>query len=180
MRVGSWILLAFYLAAVLLAGLGARRRMRGFEDFFLASRRLSGPLMALSLTASWFGAGSILVTADDAFLQGTGALWLIGLPAIASILILLALAGPLRRLPAPTLPELAGMRYGPVVRTISAALLAWYMVLLAASQMAALGTFLSASLRRPYIVCVAAGTVVVLVYSLAGGLRSVIASDVVQ
>ncbi len=180
MRAGSWILLAVYLAAVLSAGLAARRRMRGFEDFFLASRRLTGPLMALSLTASWFGAGSILVTADDAFLQGAGALWLIGFPAVASILVLLALAGPLRRLPAPTLPELAGLRYGPVVRTITAALLVWYMVLLAASQMAALGTFLSASVRRPYLECMAAGTAVVLIYSAAGGLRSVIASDVVQ
>lgn len=180
MRAVSLIFLAVYLAAVLAAGLSARRRMGGWEDFFLASRRLSGPLVALSLTASWFGAGSILVTADDAFRQGAGALWLIGFPAVASILALLALAGPLRRLSAPTLPELAGLRYGPVVRSMTAALLVWYMVLLAASQMAALGAFLSAVLHRPYILCMAAGTAVVLTYSLAGGLRSVIASDVIQ
>lgn len=180
MRAGSWILLAVYLAAVLAAGLAARRRMKGWEDFFLASRRLSGPLVALSLTASWFGAGSILVTADDAFRRGAGALWLIGFPALASILLLLALAGPLRRVSAQTLPELAGLRYGPAVRALAAGLLVWYMVLLAASQMAALGTFLSAAVHQPYLLCIAVGTAIVLVYSLAGGLRSVIASDVVQ
>ncbi|MDD8027422.1 MAG: sodium:solute symporter family protein [Acidobacteriota bacterium] len=180
MRVGPLAVLAAYGAAVLFIGLAARRRIKGFEDFYLASRRLPGALTALSLIASWFGASSILVTADDAFLQGTGALWLIGFPAVASILILRALAGRLRRLPASTLPELAGMRYGPVVRSISAVLLVWYMILLAASQMVALGGFLSAFLKRPYLECLAIGTAVVLIYSLAGGLRSVVATDIIQ
>jgi SSS family solute:Na+ symporter len=180
MRAGPFIALAAYGVVVLFAGLAARRRIKGFEDFYLASRRLPWALTALSLIASWFGASSILVSTDDAFYRGAGALWLIGLPAVVSILILWALAGRLRRLPASTLPELAGMRYGPVVRTISAALLVWYMILLAASQMVALGSFLSASVKRPYLECLAVGTAVVLVYSLAGGLRSVVATDVIQ
>lgn len=180
MRPGLLIALAAYAAAVLIIGLAARRRMRGFEDFFLASRRVSGRLAAVSLTASWFGATSILVTTDEAFRGGPSALWLVGLPAIASILILSVLADRLRSLPALSLAELAGMRYGRAVGALASALLVWYLILLAASQMVALGRFLGPFVNRPYLECLAAATAVVLIYSLAGGLRSVVATDIIQ
>ncbi len=99
-----------YVGLVLLVGFAARRRMKGLEDFFLASRSLSGILVALSLTAGWFGAASILVSTDEAMRSGVNAAWLVGLPAVATVLILLALVKPLRRLTILTLPDLAAIR----------------------------------------------------------------------
>jgi len=169
-----------YGSVVLAVGFAARRRMKGLEDFFLASRTLSGTLVSLSLTAGWFGATSVLVSTDEALQTGVSAAWLIGLPAVATVLLLLALVKPLRRLSILTLPDLAELRYGRAVRHVVCALLVWYMALLAASQMVALGHFLRAFLGWPYIGCLALGTAVVLVYSLAGGLRSVVATDIIQ
>jgi SSS family solute:Na+ symporter len=169
-----------YGAVVLLVGFAARRRMKGLEDFFLASRSLPGILVALSLTAGWFGATSILVSTDEAMRSGVGAAWLVGLPAVATVLILLALVKPLRRLTILTLPDLAELRYGRGVRHLVSVLLVWYMALLAASQMVALGNFLRAFLGWPYLACIGLGTAVVLAYSLAGGLRSVVATDIIQ
>ena len=154
--------------------------MKGLEDFFLASRSLPGILVALSLTAGWFGATSILVSTDEAMRSGVNAAWLVGLPAVATVLILLALVKPLRRLTILTLPDLAELRYGRGVRRLVSVLLIWYMALLAASQMVALGNFLRGFLGWPYLGCLALGTGVVLVYSLAGGLRSVVATDIIQ
>jgi len=175
--------LVFFLAYVVLVlwvGLAARRRMKGLEDFFLASRSLPGIFVALSLTAGWFGATSILVSTDEAMRSGVNAAWLVGLPAVATVLILLALVKPLRRLTILTLPDLAELRYGRGVRHLVSVLLVWYMALLAASQMVALGNFLRAFLGWPYLACLGAGTGVVLIYSLAGGLRSVVATDIIQ
>ncbi len=169
-----------YGAVVLLVGFAARRRMKGLEDFFLASRTLSGTLVSLSLTAGWFGATSILVSTDEALRTGVSAAWLVGLPAVATVLILLALVKPLRRLSILTLPDLAELRYGRSVRHLVSVLLVWYMALLAASQMVALGNFLRAFLGWPYLACLGLGTAVVLAYSLAGGLRSVVATDIIQ
>ena len=112
--------------------------------------------------------------------SGVSAAWLVGLPAVATVLVLLALVRPLRRLSILTLPDLAEMRYGRGVRHLVSVLLVWYMALLAASQMVALGNFLRAFLGWPYLACLALGTGVVLAYSLAGGLRSVVATDVIQ
>ena len=181
MRPEFFVFLALYLAVLVAIGLGFSRRMKSLEDFFLASRSLPAGLIFLSLTASWFGATSILVTTEDAYRRGLSAIWLVGVPAIVTVLIFaIFLAGPIRRLDIVTLPDLVEKRYGKTVRHLSALLIFWYMVVLASSQMVALGQFLRPFLDVPYIWSLAVGTGVVLVYLLRGGLFSVVATDVFQ
>jgi SSS family solute:Na+ symporter len=175
------LFLAGYFAALLLIGLKFSRRMTGLEDFFLASRSLPASLVLLSLTASWFGATSILVTTDEALRSGVSAFWLVGVPAVATVGLLgFFLVGPIRRSDGQTLPGLIEARYGKWVRHAASVLVLWYMIVLASSQMVALGQFLKPFLGFPYIWCVGLGTVVVLVYLLSGGLFSVVATDVLQ
>ena len=181
MRSEFLFFLLAYCALVLVIGLKYSRRMHSLEDFFLASRSLSTPLVFLSLTASWFGASSILVTTDEAFRAGVSAFWLMGLPAVATVLIFaFFLAGPIRRLDIMTLPDLVERRYGKVVRHLASVLIVWYMVVLASSQLVALGQFIKPFLGWPYSWSLALGTGIVLVYLLSGGLRSVAATDVLQ
>jgi SSS family solute:Na+ symporter len=169
-----------YAVLVLAAGLLVRRRMGSLADFFLAGRSLPAGLILVSLTASWFGATSILVTTDEAFRTGLRALWIVGAPAVLTVLVLAFLVPPLRRLPMLTIPDLVELRYGRTVRHLASALIVWYMILLAASQMVALGRFLEGFLGWPYLGSLALGTAVVLAYSTAGGLRSVVFTDIVQ
>ena len=181
MRPEFLILLALYIAALVAIGLGFSRRMKSLEDFFLASRSLPAWLIFLSLTASWFGATSILVTTGDAYRRGLGAIWLVGVPAIVTVLIFgVFLAGPIRRLDIVTLPDLVERRYGQTVRHFASLLIFWYMVVLASSQMVALGQFLGPFLNVPYVWSLAAGTGIVLIYLLRGGLFSVVVTDVFQ
>lgn len=181
MRPEFAVSLALYFALLVAIGLRFSRRMKSLEDFFLASRSLPAWLVFLSLTASWFGATSILVTTDDAYRRGLGAVWLVGIPAIVTVLIFgVFLAGPIRRLDVITLPEMVEKRYGKTVRHLAALLIFWYMAVLASSQMVALGQFLGPFLGIPYIWSLAVGTGVVLIYLLRGGLFSVVATDVFQ
>jgi SSS family solute:Na+ symporter len=174
-------LFAGYLALVLVSGLAFSRRMRSLEDFFLGSRRFPAGLIYVSLTSSWFGATSILITADEALRTGLGAVWVVGLPAVATVVLLaLVFARPLHRLSVLTWSELVELRYGRLTRQLTAVLLVWYMAVLAASQMVALGNFLKAFLGLPYSSSLVAGTAVVLLYSALGGLRSVVFTDLLQ
>ncbi len=175
------IFLFAYFGLILLAGMGFSRRMKSLEDFFLASRKLPAGLIYLSLTAAWFGATSILVSADEALKSGISSFWLIGLPAVATVVILAVfLARPLYRLSIMTLPDLVELRYGRTVRHLSSLLIIWYMAALAASQMVALGNFLGGFLNLSYFWSLVLGTGVVLLYSVFGGLRSVVVTDCVQ
>lgn len=172
---------AGYIALVLAAGLAFARKTKSLEDFFLASRDLPGGLIFLALTSSWFGATSLLVSTDRALADGISAFWIMGVPAVGTILVLaLVIARPLRRFEIMSLPDLVELRYGRLVRHLAAALIILYMIMLAASQLVALGQFLKTFLGLPYIGSLAAGAAVVLVYSAFGGLRSVVFTDVVK
>ena len=181
MRPEFLLALAGYLVVLLGVGLKFSPRLRDLEGFFLASRSLSAPLVFLSLTASWVGATSILVTADEAYRSGVSALWLVGVPATATVLFLACfLAGPIRRLDVQTLPGLVEARFGRTVRHCASFLILWYMIVLASSQMVALGQFLRPFLGVSSAWSMGLGTAVVLIYLLRGGLFSVNATDVLQ
>jgi len=172
---------AAYAALVLGAGLVFSRRMKSLDDFFLAARNLPGGLIFLALTSSWFGAASMLVATDRAYTEGVRSLWIMGVPAVATVILLAAfVAKPLRRFEITSLPDLVELRYGRLVRHLAAALIVFYMILLAASQLVALGRFLGTFLGIPYFSALAAGMAVVLTYSAVGGLRSVVFTDVVK
>ncbi len=175
------IVLLVYIGVVLLVGVVFARRASSLEGFFLASRNLGGWLVFFSLTASWIGASSTLVTVDLAFETGISSFWVMGLPAILTAAGFAVLfCRPIRRLPFVTLPDLVELRYGRLVRHLTSLLIVWYMVLLAASQMVAIGNFLGALLRLPYFQALILGTSVVVAYSLVGGFFSVVLTDTLQ
>jgi SSS family solute:Na+ symporter len=176
-----FLFLAIYIVILLIVGSVFAKRMSTLEDFFLASRNLSRTWVFLTLVASWIGATSFLVSVDTAHRDGVSSFWVIGLPAVITVLVFfLFLARPIRQLPILTLPDLVELRYGRAVRHLASLLIVWYMILLASSQMVALGNFLQVFLDAPYIYCLMIGTLVVLIYSVLGGFFSVVFTDGVQ
>ncbi|MBN1223652.1 MAG: sodium:solute symporter family protein [Candidatus Aminicenantes bacterium] len=167
-----------YVTLILLVGILFSRKMQSIEDFFLASRSLPAVLVYFSLAASWLGATSILVSIDEAYIKGVSSFWVIGIPSVLTVMIFgFFLVRPIRRLPIVTLPDLFEMRYGRIVRHMTSILIVWYMALLAASQMVALGNFLKAFLGTSYFSSLLIGTAVVLIYSIGGGFLSVVITD---
>jgi SSS family solute:Na+ symporter len=136
--------------------------------------------VAFSLCASWIGAASLLVSTDEAFRDGFSAVWIIGIPAVATLLLLLGLAKPVRAAAGSTLSDLMESRYGKAARFLTSVLIVWYMTVLAASQMVAAGSFLGALLGTSPIPSLAIAAGIVLIYSAAGGLVSVSRTHVVQ
>jgi SSS family solute:Na+ symporter len=173
-----FIYLLLYFFLLLSIGFFFSKKIKSLEDFFLASRDLPALLILLTLAGSWLGATSTLVSVDEAFDKGISSFWVIGIPSIVTVVVFaLFLTRPIRRLPFVTLPDLMEARYGRMVRHLAAVLIVWYMVLLAASQMVAMGTFLKSFLGTSYFIALFLGTVVVLFYSVFGGLFSVVITD---
>lgn len=175
------VFLLVYFFLVLGLSFGFTRRQNNLEDYFLASRKLPWGLVYVSLGASWLGATSVLVSVEQAFSNGVGAVWIMMIPALVTVLVLaLFLSGPIRRLTRATLPELVELRYGKGVRHAAAALIVWYMILLASSQMVAVGGLIRHTLGVSFANGLLIGTGVVLVYSVFGGLFSVVLTDGLQ
>jgi solute:Na+ symporter, SSS family len=180
MKAGFILAVALYIAVLWAAGLRLPRRPEGLDSFFLASRRLGPWRVALSLCASWIGAASLLVSTDEAFRDGFGAIWIIGIPAVTTLVVLTVLTKPVRAWAGSTLPDLMESRYGRPVRVMTTALIVWYMTVLAASQMVAAGSFLGGILGTPPVLSLALAAGAVLVYTAAGGLVAVARTHVIQ
>jgi len=175
------IVLLGYFLLLLAASFFFSRKIKNLEDFFLASRDLPAILVYFSLTASWIGASSILVSVDEAYRRGISSIWVMGVPAVLTVVVFAVfLARPIRQLPIVSLPDLVEMRYGRHVRNFSSLLIVWYMILLAASQMVAAGNFLKLFLGTSYLSALLLATVIVLIYSVFGGLFSVVITDSLQ
>ncbi len=169
-----------FLLLILAVNLIFRKRAKTLDDFFFAPGGLRAPLITLSLSAAWFGATSILVSTDEACRRGVSAFWIVGMPAVLTIIVLILLAGKAARIPALTLPDLAEASYGRAVRHIVSFLIFWYMLVFAASQLVALGGFLGTFLSIPYLLGLAAAAAVVCLYAASGGFFSVVVTESVQ
>ncbi len=180
MKSGFILAIIAYVAVLWAAGLGLKRRSASLDSFFLASRRLGAGRVAFSLCASWIGAASLLVSTDEACREGVSAIWIVGLPAVVTLLVMTALARPIRAVSGLTPSALMRDRYGKAAGTLTTVLVVWYMIVMAASQMVAAGPFLGAFLGTGPLFSLVLASGIVMVYSAAGGLQAVARTHVVQ
>ena len=87
MKLEFFLFLFIYFLLVLVVSFVFSKKMKNIEDFFLASRNLPAFIIYLSLSASWFGATSTLVSADEAYKTGVSSFLIMGVPAVLTVLL---------------------------------------------------------------------------------------------
>ena len=93
-------------------------RVKTQEDFMVAGRRLTWPILVGTLLATWIGSGSIFGGGTLGFEQGFSALWQ---PAGAwfGLVVIYFVAGRARRFGQFTVPDLMEARYGVAARVLT-------------------------------------------------------------
>jgi solute:Na+ symporter, SSS family len=180
------VLTCFYLFSNLLIGFWASRRVHNAEDFVLAGRKLSLPVAATTIFATWFGSETILSSSAE-FAQG-GFIAVIKDPFGASLCLLLIglfFARPLYRMKIVTLSDFFRIRFNRQTEVLSALLLSFSYISWIAAQMVAMGTILSVlangagfALSVPAAICI--GASLVTAYTFIGGMWAVSMTDFVQ
>lgn len=166
--------------AVLLFVVTKEKKNKNVLDYFFGGRKL--PFWALSLTfiASWWGAGSSISTADLAYQDGLGAFWYYGVPVLLATFLMIIGAKAIRRVGYLTQGEMMEARYSGKTSKILSVMILIFMVFSAASQMVGIGNFFGTYLGLSYEGAVFIGTGVVLIYSVFGGFRGVVLTDIIQ
>ncbi len=179
LQIASLVGLLAYFAVLLLAVL-RDKKSHNVLDYFFAGRRL--PFWALSITfiASWWGAGSAISTADLAFEEGLGAFWYYGVPVLISTFLMIVMSKAIRKVGYLTQGEMMAARYSKPVSVMLSVMIFLFMTITAASQMVGVGNFFGAYLGLDYELAVLCGTSIVLIYSLFGGFRGVVLTDIIQ
>lgn len=179
------ILVAF-LTVTVAVGLWFSRRWRGSEDFFLAGRSLTWPLIGFSLFATNISAehfvGLAAAGATDGLVQG-GWEWM---ASYCLIVLALVFAPQYLRQKVYTIPEFFERRYGVEARVGLAAYFLAMIVLTKTAVAIFAGTgvihhFLSAEFPgiTPAQIMWTLGIVTAL-YTMAGGLTAVVVTDFIQ
>ncbi|MDA1312022.1 MAG: sodium:solute symporter family protein [Acidobacteria bacterium] len=170
-----------YMVALLAVGYFASRRVHSSVDFVIAGRRLPLWLCTATLFATWFGGGTCLGAAGAAYNEGL--LGVIADPFGAALCLFLAglfYVRMLRRMRLITLADFFRVRFGPMAEFLSAVLtippfLAW-----TGAQFVALGYVMHTLTGIDTTVAIVAGALVVLVYTLMGGMWAVSITDFFQ
>jgi len=175
----SAILLTAYFILILWIVLRDKKNANS-EDYFLAGREL--PFWALSITfiASWWGGGSAVDLIDQAFNNGINSFWIYGMPVLFSTFLMFLFAKGIRNINTISQPQLMELRYNATSAQLLSVLILIFMVIGSAVQVIVVGRFFSTFFSISYEWAAVIGTFIVLAYSVIGGFRGVVLTDILQ
>ena len=181
----DWLVFALTLVLTLLAvywGQKIRKRQENKQqnsvlDYLSMGRRLTLPLFIPTLVATWYG--GVLGVTQIAFEQGIynfvtqGVFWY-----VSYLLFALLMVRRIRLFNAITLPQLIHRLFGIKSARLSVFLL--FAKVLPITYVMSIGLLLQFLFGIPYMIATALGLGFVVLYSLWGGFRAVVFSDLVQ
>ena len=184
----DWIvffsILILTIAAVVYGQYRKKRQKKGasdkeiaFLDLLLMGRQLTLPMFVATLVATWYG--GIFGVTKIAFEQGIfnfitqGVFWY-----IAYILFAFFITHKVAKYKAITLPDLVGQMFGPKAGKLSAVFN--FFNVLPIAYVISLGLLIQALFGISFLQSMIIGVTVVVLYTLYGGFRAIVFSDVVQ
>lgn len=185
----NWFLfgLTLYLAVLIGISIYASRKVRSDHDFTVAGRSLPFLLLAFTFAGLWFGGGTVIGTTGVAFELGfwsTEAAWgVIPDPyGAGSCLIIAGLFyfGVLRKTGGVTLADYFSARFGTKAGLVATIIMIFGWTFFVAAQIVVFGKIFNAVLGWSYIRSIWLGMILVVLYTIAGGLWSVALTDIVQ
>lgn len=171
------LVLAVTLAAALYGNFRKRKGGRTVLDYLLMGRRLTLPLFVATLVATWYG--GIFGVNEITFNYGIynfvtqGFFWY-----VAYIIFAFFIAEKAVKYQSVTLPDLAGRMFGPKSAKVAAIFTFFYITPVAYAL--SIGLFLNMVFGIGVLQGMIVGTFFACIYSVWGGFRAVVFSDLVQ
>ena len=183
----DFIIIACYLSLIFGVGIYTRNYVNGFSDFMVANRSVSLPLGVVTMLGTELGLITVMYNAQTG-INGLFSSFHIGLAAFI-VTLLIGLTGfvvvELRRLKVKSIPEYYNLRFGPRTRILGA-------ILLCLGGILNMGLFLKVgaifiqsifgidSSSNLLTIIMLVLLILVLVYTISGGMLSVIVTDYIQ
>jgi Na+/proline symporter len=170
-----------YIIAQLAVGAWVSRRVRTESDYLLAGRSLGYGLAIFTIFATWFGAETCIGAAGAIYERGLagGSADPFGY-TLCLLLMGAVFAVPLWKRKLTTLADLFRARYSITVERLAVLLMVPTSLLWGAAQIRAFGQVLSASSTLEVTITITIAAVVVVIYTISGGLLADAITDLIQ
>jgi SSS family transporter len=174
------LILLYMLAQVLLAA-WAGRGATSDADYLVAGRSLGPFAVGMSLFATWFASESLIATSSEVANDGmAGARAEPFAYALGILAIALFFAHRLRSGSHITIADFLRARFGPGTEALAACVIALSATTWSAAQLFAFATIIAAASPFDFTTSLAGATLLVLTYTLFGGLAGDVLTDMVQ
>jgi len=181
----SWLdigIILFYLAGMVAVGIWTSRKVKNLADYSLAGKSLGFLVMIGTLVGAAIGAASTMGKAGKAYELGI-IFVTAGFGYIAGLVVFGLLSGRLRRLGIWTIPEALYKRYGKGINLACGAAMFITVIALFGGQIIGIGLIFTAvgqTLGLTYTTSIILAGVVMILYTVLGGLFAVAYTDLVQ
>jgi SSS family solute:Na+ symporter len=176
----STILLIAYGLVLLGIGLASARYANTLDNFLVAGRSQRKLLVVASMLASTIGGGITIGTVTRAYRIGFPAFWFVAAGGIAHFLQGAFLSRKVRETEAVTLPDLATKLVAPSLGTLTSVIVLVTWVGIATAQFVAVAKVVSGITGLQHQTAVLASAGFLVVYTLLGGQKSVLRTDLFQ
>lgn len=173
------VFLSLYVIGIIAVGVWNRKNTSA-EAYFLASRKLPAWLLAITFIASWWGGGSAIDLVDHAHANGLSSFWIYGVPVLIATFLMFVFAKGIRNIGTISQPQLMEQRYNATAALLLTVFIIIFMVIAAAIQIIVVGRFFHAFFDLSYEMGAVIGVTIVLTYSLFGGFKGVVLTDLLQ
>jgi len=181
------LIVVLYLSLSVAAGIWANRYVKDMSDYVVAGRKVKSYLGIATMTGTEMGLITIMYSAQKGFSFGFAAFHIAVVAAIVTFLVGLSgfIVVPLRRLGVMTIPEFYGIRYGKKARILGGFVLAFAGILnmglfLKVGSQYVTGVTGMGPESHALIAVMVGLLVLVLLYTILGGMVSVIITDYLQ
>jgi solute:Na+ symporter, SSS family len=181
----DWIILTGYLLVTVFVGIRAKRYVEDMEGYFVAGRRVKVALGTATLIATEIGIVTFMYLAELGYVTGFAA-FVMGIIGVAGYMVIGTsgfIVSGLRRLRVITIPEFYELRYNRRVRLLGGILLFLGGVLNMGIFLKMDGIFLTEVMGfgpGVLIVMMTLMLIVVISYTILGGMFSVVITDFMQ
>ncbi len=177
----DFIIIGFYLAMVLTVGLRAGRRVGSFEEYAVEGRSYSSFVVFATLSASFIGGGFTMGNAEKVFILGVVSVVALWEFSLKEILVAKLIAPRIGAFPnAISVGDIMVRDYGRLGKIITGI----FSVLLCAgilgAQIGGMGYMFNLFLGLPVWAGILIGMGIIILYDTIGGMRAIVATDVVQ
>ncbi|MGD9940543.1 MAG: sodium:solute symporter [Clostridia bacterium] len=174
------VLLALYGLVLLGVAFASLKYANTMDNFLVAGRSQKRVLVVASMLASTIGGGITIGTVTRAYNIGFPAFWFVAAGGIAHFLQGALLSEKVRATEAVTLPDLADKLIGPSMRVLTSVIILFTWTGIATAQFVAAAKVVTAITGMAHQPAVLAAAVFMVVYTLIGGQKSVLRTDLFQ
>lgn len=173
------IIVGIYLAAMLGIGFLVSKYIRSFNDYFIAGRVMTVPLLVCTLVSTYYGLDVTFGASEVGFYEGVVEWFVASRPYYIAIFIgALFLTTQVKKYEGHSLPAIMGNFYGKGAQVASA--IGSFVYAIPIMAMMAFGVLFSKFFGMSYIAGVLLGAVLSISYTLMGGFWADVLTDSVQ